>query len=179
MSINSVSISGNLGRDPELRVTPTGTSVLSLSVAVNDRVRDQQTGEWRDRANWVDVVVFGSRADAIAPFLAKGSKVAVSGRLRWSQWQDRQTGANRSKLEVVADEVVFLSAQRQEQGYAQTTQAQQPVYQASQQAYAPQAATQPQMAQAQRPSQAVPQEAVPRAYPAPPAQGAYDDDIPF
>ena len=82
MSINSVSISGNLGRDPELRVTPTGTSVLSLSVAVNDRVRDQQTGEWRDRANWVDVVVFGSRADAIAPFLAKGSKVAVSGRLR-------------------------------------------------------------------------------------------------
>lgn len=84
MSINSVSISGNLGRDPELRVTPTGTSVLSLSVAVNDRVRDQQTGEWRDRANWVDVVVFGSRADAIAPRLAKGSKVVVSGRLRWS-----------------------------------------------------------------------------------------------
>lgn len=178
MSINSVSISGNLGRDPELRVTPTGTSVLSLSVAVNNRVRDQQTGEWRDRANWVDVVVFGSRADAIAPFLAKGSKVAVSGRLRWSQWQDKQTGANRSKLEVVAGEVVFLTPQ-QGQGYAQTAQAQQPAYQASQQAYAPQAATQPQMAQAQRPSKAVPQEAVPRAYPAPPAQGAYDDDIPF
>ena len=156
MSINSVSISGNLGRDPELRVTPTGTSVLSLSVAVNDRVRDQQTGEWRDRANWVDVVVFGSRADAIAPRLAKGSKVAVSGRLRWSQWQDRQTGVNRSKLEVVADEVVFLSAQ------------QQPTNQAPQQApqgrtYAPQA------------TQAAPRPQAAPTY----APGVYDEDIPF
>lgn len=159
MSINSVSISGNLGRDPELRVTPTGTSVLSLSVAVNDRVRDQQTGEWRDRANWVDVVVFGSRADAIAPFLAKGSKVAVSGRLRWSQWQDKQTGTNRSKLEVIADEVVFLTPQ------------QQPTNQAPQQApqgraYAPQA------------TQAAPRPQAAPAY-APPAQGVYDESIPF
>ena len=159
MSINSVSISGNLGRDPELRVTPTGTSVLSLSVAVNDRVRDQQTGEWRDRANWVDVVVFGSRADAIAPRLAKGSKVAVSGRLRWSQWQDKQTGTNRSKLEVVAGEVVFLTPQ------------QQPTNQAPQQApqgraYAPQA------------TQASPRPQAAPAY-APPAQGVYDESIPF
>lgn len=159
MSINSVSISGNLGRDPELRVTPTGTSVLSLSVAVNDRVRDQQTGEWRDRANWVDVVVFGSRADAIAPRLAKGSKVAVSGRLRWSQWQDKQTGTNRSKLEVIADEVVFLTPQ------------QQPTNQAPQQApqgraYAPQA------------TQAAPRPQAAPAY-APPAQGVYDESIPF
>lgn len=159
MSINSVSISGNLGRDPELRVTPTGTSVLSLSVAVNDRVRDQQTGEWRDRANWVDVVVFGSRADGIAPRLAKGSKVAVSGRLRWSQWQDKQTGANRSKLEVIADEVVFLTPQ------------QQPTNQAPQQAsqgrtYAPQA------------TQAAPRPQAAPAY-APPAQGVYDESIPF
>lgn len=159
MSINSVSISGNLGRDPELRVTPTGTSVLSLSVAVNDRVRDQQTGEWRDRANWVDVVVFGSRADAMAPFLAKGSKVAVSGRLRWSQWQDKQTGANRSKLEVVAGEVVFLTPQ------------QQPTNQAPQQA--PQGrAYAPQVTQAAPRPQAAP------AY-APPAQGVYDESIPF
>jgi single-strand DNA-binding protein len=159
MSINSVSISGNLGRDPELRVTPTGTSVLSLSVAVNDRVRDQQTGEWRDRANWVDVVVFGSRADAIAPRLAKGSKVVVSGRLRWSQWQDKQTGTNRSKLEVIADEVVFLTPQ------------QQPTNQAPQQApqgraYAPQA------------TQAAPRPQAAPAY-APPAQGVYDESIPF
>lgn len=159
MSINSVSISGNLGRDPELRVTPTGTQVLSLSVAVNDRVRDQQTGEWRDRANWVDVVVFGSRADGIAPRLAKGSKVAVSGRLRWSQWQDKQTGTNRSKLEVIADEVVFLTPQ------------QQPTNQAPQQApqgrtYAPQA------------TQAAPRPQAAPAY-APPAQGVYDESIPF
>lgn len=159
MSINSVSISGNLGRDPELRVTPTGTSVLSLSMAVNDRVRDQQTGEWRDRANWVDVVVFGSRADAIAPRLAKGSKVVVSGRLRWSQWQDKQTGTNRSKLEVIADEVVFLTPQQQP-----TNQAQQQAPQGR--AYAPQA------------TQAAPRPQAAPAY-APPAQGVYDESIPF
>ncbi|AKT49903.1 hypothetical protein ADJ70_05590 [Olsenella sp. oral taxon 807] len=121
--------------------------------------RDQQTGEWRDRANWVDVVVFGSRADAIAPRLAKGSKVAVSGRLRWSQWQDKQTGTNRSKLEVIADEVVFLTPQQQP-----TNQAQQQAPQGR--AYAPQA------------TQAAPRPQAAPAY-APPAQGVYDESIPF
>lgn len=108
MSINRVMITGNLTRDPELRATAGGTSVLKLGVAVNDRAKNPQSGEWEDRPNFVDVTIFGARAEALSRFLAKGSKVAIEGKLRWSSWESPQ-GEKRSKLEVVADEVEFLS----------------------------------------------------------------------
>ena len=66
MSINRVNISGNLTRDPELRATGSGMQILRFGVAVNDRARNQQTGEWEDRPNFVDCVVFGNRADALS-----------------------------------------------------------------------------------------------------------------
>lgn len=109
MSINRVVISGNLTRDPELRATSSGMSVLKMGVAVNDRRKNNQTGEWEDVPNFVDVTLFGARAEALSRFLSKGSKVAIEGKLRWSQWESPQ-GDKRSKLEVVADEVEFLSA---------------------------------------------------------------------
>lgn len=108
MSINRVNISGNLTRDPELRATQGGTSVLRLGLAVNDRARNQQTGEWEDRANFVDCVVFGKRAEALAGMLAKGQRVAIDGRLRYSSWE-AQDGSRRSKLEVVVEEIEFMS----------------------------------------------------------------------
>lgn len=118
MSINRVNISGNLTRDPELRQTQGGMAILSLGVAVNDRRKNQQTGEWEDVPNFVDCVVFGTRAEKLAQFLAKGSKVAIEGKLRWSQWE--KDGAKRSKLEVIVDEIEFMSRggsqqQRQQQ----------------------------------------------------------------
>ena len=109
MSINRVVISGNLTRDPELRATGSGMNVLKMGVAVNDRRKNQQTGEWEDYANFVDVTMFGARAEAVSRFLSKGSKVAIEGKLRWSQWESQQ-GDKRSKLEVVADEIEFLSS---------------------------------------------------------------------
>ncbi len=109
MSINRVVISGNLTRDPELRSTSSGMSVLKMGVAVNDRRKNQQTGEWEDVPNFVDVTLFGARAEALSRFLSKGAKVAIEGKLRWSQWESQQ-GEKRSKLEVVADEVEFLSS---------------------------------------------------------------------
>ena len=112
MSINRVNISGNLTRDPELRATQGGTSVLSFGVAVNDRRRNPQSGEWEDVPNFVDCIVFGNRAEPLSRFLSKGAKVAIEGKLRFSQWQDKQTGQNRSKLEVVVDECEFFT-QRQ------------------------------------------------------------------
>ena len=108
MSINRVNISGNLTRDPELRATGGGMQVLRFGVAVNDRARNQQTGEWEDRPNFVDCVVFGNRADALSRLLSKGSKVAIEGKLRYSSWET-QDGQRRSKLEVVVDEVEFMS----------------------------------------------------------------------
>ena len=115
MSINRVNITGNLTRDPELRSTSSGMSVLKLGVAVNDRRKNAQTGEWEDSPNFVDVTVFGNRAEALSRFLNKGSKVAIEGKLRWSQWENPQ-GEKRSKLEVVADEIEFLSSRESGSG---------------------------------------------------------------
>ncbi len=109
MSINKVVITGNLTRDPESRATANGMSVLKLGVAVNDRRKNPSTGEWEDVPNFIDVTVFGARADALARLLKKGMKVAIEGRLRWSQWETPE-GEKRSRLEVVADEIEFFSA---------------------------------------------------------------------
>jgi len=109
MSINRVNITGNLTRDPELRSTASGMSVLKLGVAVNDRRKNQSTGEWEDSPNFVDVTIFGARGEALSRFLSKGAKVAIEGKLRWSQWENPQ-GEKRSKLEVIADEIEFMSS---------------------------------------------------------------------
>ena len=120
MSINRVNISGNLTRDPELRATASGTQVLSFGVAVNDRRRNPQTGEWEDYPNFVDCTMFGTRAEAVSRYLSKGSKVAIEGKLRYSSWE--RDGQRRSKLEVIVDEIEFLSRNQQgggQGGYGQ------------------------------------------------------------
>ena len=105
MNINTAIITGNLTRDPELRQTASGTSVLQFSVAVNDRAK--VNGEWTDRANYIDCTMFGTRADSLSKLLHKGSKVAVQGKLHWSSWE--KDGQKRSKLEVIVDEFEFMS----------------------------------------------------------------------
>lgn len=106
MSINHVSISGNLTRSPELRSTTGGTSILSFGIAVNERVKNGSTGEWEDHPNFFDCVMFGKRADSLSRILDKGMKVAVSGRLRYSSWE--KDGQKRSKVEVIADEIDLM-----------------------------------------------------------------------
>lgn len=107
MSINRVNISGNLTRDPELRATAGGTQVLSFGVAVNDRRKNPQTGDWEDYPNFVDCTMFGTRAEAVSRYLSKGTKVAIEGKLRYSSWE--RDGQRRSKLEVIVDEIEFMS----------------------------------------------------------------------
>ena len=107
-SVNTVCISGNLTRDPESRATAGGTTVLSFSVAVNENRKDPQTGEWKDYPNYIDCKMFGRRADGVKPYLSKGTKVVVQGRLRWSQWETRD-GSKRSKVEVIVDELEIMS----------------------------------------------------------------------
>ena len=107
MSLNRVTISGNLTREPELRQTASGYEILSVGVAVNDRRKNQQSGEWEDYANFVDVVVFGKRASSLSKILTKGMKVAIDGKLRYSSWEDKE-GHKRSKLEVIAEDVDIM-----------------------------------------------------------------------
>lgn len=108
MSINHVNISGNLTRDPELRTTAGGTNILSFGVAVNDRRKNPQTGKWQDVPNFVDCIVFGQRAEALSRFISKGAKVSIDGKLHYSSWETKE-GQRRIKLEVIVDEIEFLS----------------------------------------------------------------------
>lgn len=107
MSINRVNISGNLTRDPEMRHTASGMQVLSFGMAVNDRAKNPQTDEWENRPNFIDCTMFGARAEAVSRYISKGSKVAIEGKLRWSQWE--KDGQKRSKIEVIVDEIEFMS----------------------------------------------------------------------
>lgn len=129
MSINRVNITGNLTRDPELRTTPNGMAVLTIGMAVNDRRRNNQTGEWEDYANYVNCIVFGKRAEALASHLSKGSKVAIEGKLHYSQWES--DGQKRSKLEVIIDEIEFMSQRGSEVAHTAPVQPAQPVVDAS------------------------------------------------
>ena len=108
MSINKAFISGNLTRDPELRSTQSGMSILGFGVAVNERRKNSQTGEWEDYANFIDCTLFGKRAESLSNILSKGMKVAIEGRLRWTQWST-DDGQKRSKVEVIVDEVELMS----------------------------------------------------------------------
>ena len=191
MSINRVVVSGNLTRDPELRVTPGGTQVLGFGVAVNDRRRNQQTGEWEDYPNFIDCTMFGNRAEALSRILRKGMKVAIGGKLRYSSWEDKNGGGRRSKVEIIPDEVVLMSqnpnGQQAPQQYAPQGYQQQYAPQQAPRAYAPQPAPQQPAPQwnAQQAYQQAPQrpQQAPQAAPKPaPAQqqlDVYDEDIPF
>ncbi|BDF34360.1 hypothetical protein CE91St62_24250 [Lachnospiraceae bacterium] len=109
MSINRVIVSGNLTRDPEVRTTASGNPVMGFGIAVNDRRKNSQTGEWEDYPNFIDCTMFGARAQSVSRFLSKGSKVAIEGKLRWSQWETNE-GQKRSKIEIIVDEIEFMSS---------------------------------------------------------------------
>lgn len=114
MSINRVMISGNLTRDAEIRSTQSGMAILGFGVAVNDRRKNQQTGECEDYPNFVDCTMFGTRAEKLQPYLTKGSKVALEGKLRYSSWE--RGGQRRSKLGVIVDDLEFMSSRRDDAG---------------------------------------------------------------
>lgn len=111
MSINRCNISGNLTRDPEMRALRNGTQVLSFGVAVNDRRKNPQTGDWEDYPNFVGCTMFGTRAEAVGRYLSKGTKVAIEGKLRYSSWE--KDGQRHSKLEVIVDEIELMSQRQQ------------------------------------------------------------------
>lgn len=162
MSINRVLISGNLTRDPELRQTGGGTQVLSFGVAVNDRRRNPQTGEWEDYPNFIDCTMFGARAEALSRYLSKGTKVAIEGKLRWSQWE--RDGQKRSKIEVIVDELEFMTSRNDGSGQRQYAAAQANQYAPAQNQYG---SAQPQYSQ---PNPASSIDA---------SSSVYDEDIPF
>ena len=166
-NINRVIISGRLTRDPDVRTTAGGTTVMGLGVAVNDRRRNQQTGQWEDYTNFIDRTMFGSRAEALSRILTKGMLVCIEGRLRWSQWE--RDGQKRSKIEVIVDEVEMPSRSQGASGDGSRPYG-------SAQGYAP-AAAPASGYNAGGYGQPAPTYAAPMAQP--PMDQVYDEEIPF
>lgn len=103
--INSVTISGNLTRDPELRSLPSGTSVCGLRIASNERYKDQGTGEWSDRPGYYDITIWKGMGEWVSRSLAQGDQIVVEGRLRWREWETPE-GQKRQAIDIVANSIV-------------------------------------------------------------------------
>ena len=113
-NFNKVILIGNLTRDPELRYTPSGTAVVNLRLAANHRFKDK-SGELKQEACFITVVVWDKQAETCNQYLQKGSSVLVEGRLQSRSWKDNNSGQNRNVIEVRADRVVFLTSASQRQ----------------------------------------------------------------
>ena len=113
MSLNKCMIIGNLGRDPEMRYTPSGQAVTQFTVATNRRWRDQQD-EWQEETEWFRVVVWGQQAERAAERVRKGNKVYVEGRIQTRQWED-QTGQKRYTTELIANQVTSLERRERDE----------------------------------------------------------------
>lgn len=105
-NINTVSVTGNLTRDPELRSLPSGTSVCNMRVAVNGSRKDS-AGDWVEDPNFFNVTVWGKQGENCAQYLSKGRGVAIQGRLNWHEWET-DSGTKRQEVDIVAEVVQFL-----------------------------------------------------------------------
>lgn len=151
-SVNKVILVGNLGRDPEVRHSPDGAAMCSVSIATTSSWKDKNTGERRDETEWHRVSFFGRLAEIAGQYLKKGSAVYIEGRIKTRKWQDKETGQDRFSTDIIADQMQMLGG-RDDSGAQGSDQAPQ--------------ARQSQAPQRQRPA-------------APPANMMdMDDDIPF
>ncbi|HVV88961.1 MAG TPA: single-stranded DNA-binding protein [Solirubrobacterales bacterium] len=162
-NVNVVVITGNLTRDPELRSTGGGTSVCEMRVAVNSRRKNGQTGQWEDKANYFDVVVFGAQADNCATYLQRGRPVAIEGRLDWREWEAKDGSGKRQAVQIIANTVQFLGS-RDGGGMPNANGGQQQQPPQQQQPYSP-------------PPSDVPADM--SDFSGAPASGGTEDDIPF
>jgi single-strand DNA-binding protein len=176
--VNKVILVGNLGSDPDIRTTQTGTVIANISVATTDSWTDKQTGSKQERTEWHRVVFFARLAEIVQQYLRKGSQVYIEGSIRTNKWQD-QNGVDRYTTEIIGREMQMLGSRNDNNqanygapantvNYAAPTNnttnyaaPANPVYN-----NAPPMGQQPPMGQ-------------PAATPPPPVSKDYDEDIPF
>jgi single-strand DNA-binding protein len=105
--VNKVILVGNLGKDPEVRYTPSGSAVANVAIATSDQWKDKQTGEQQERTEWHRVVFFNRLAEVVGEYVKKGQQIYVEGRIQTRKWQD-QSGQDRWSTEIVANEMQML-----------------------------------------------------------------------
>lgn len=106
-SVNKVILIGNLGKDPEMRYTPSGTAVAKFTLATNERFKDKD-GNWQDRTEWHNLVAFTRTAEIVGEYLKKGRTVYIEGSLRTSSWDDKETNQKKYRTEIIVNDLVLL-----------------------------------------------------------------------
>ena len=112
-SFNKVIIAGNLTRDPEMRYTPKGTAVVRFGLACNRKWKSE-TGEMKEEVTFVDIDAFGRQAEVISQYMKKGRPLLVEGRLKFDEWEDKNTHQKVNKLRVVLESFSFIDSNRGE-----------------------------------------------------------------
>ncbi|MGA7521182.1 MAG: single-stranded DNA-binding protein [Acidobacteriaceae bacterium] len=107
-SVNKVILVGNVGKDPEMKVAGTGTSIATFSLATSDRTKDQQ-GNWTDRTEWHNLVAFQRTAEIIRDYVKKGAKLYIEGRIQTRSWDDKESGQKKYRTEIIVNDLVLLS----------------------------------------------------------------------
>jgi single-strand DNA-binding protein len=111
-SVNKVTLLGNVGKDPEIRSTPSGVMVASFGLATSDRFQDGQ-GNWQDRTEWHNLKAFKRTAEIVRDYVKKGSKLYIEGKIQTSSWDDKETGAKKYRTEILVNELVLLSGREE------------------------------------------------------------------
>jgi single-strand DNA-binding protein len=111
-SVNKVILLGTLGKDPELKYTPQGTAVAKFSMATNESYKDKQSGEWKERTEWHNVVCWQRTAEVAAEYLKKGSKAYIEGRITTRSWDDKETGQKKYMTEIVVNDLILIGGKR-------------------------------------------------------------------
>ena len=111
-SVNKVILIGNLGKDPEVKYTPSGMAVARFSIATNERVKDKD-GNWGDRTEWHNIVLFERKAEIAAEYLKKGRTVYIEGSIRTNSWDDKETGQKKYRTEIIGNNMQLLGGPRE------------------------------------------------------------------
>ena len=106
-SVNKVILVGNVGKDPEIKYTPSGIPVGKFSLATNERFKDKN-GEFQERTEWHNIVAWQRLAEIVGEYVSRGSKLYVEGKIQTSSWEDRQTGERKYRTEIVARDLLLL-----------------------------------------------------------------------
>ncbi len=110
-SVNKVILVGNLGKDPEVKYTPSGTAVAKFSLATNEKFKDK-AGEWQERTEWHSIVAWQRLAEIVGEYVRKGGKLYLEGRLQTSSWDDKESGQKKYRTEIIAQDIVLLDGRR-------------------------------------------------------------------
>ncbi len=113
--VNKVILVGNLGKDPEVKYTPSGMAIARFSLATADRAKDKE-GNWQDRTEWHNIAAFQRTAEIAAEYLKKGNRVYIEGKLHYDSWDDKETGQKKYRTEILVNDLVLLGGPREGEG---------------------------------------------------------------